>query len=145
MLDYRYEQHEYYKWIEHVAAYAKVCYGAEVDMRAEDDAFIYEVRGKKIQVRGETPPRDKLYILLHELGHLVRLIENASDNTYFMDRAGAKNEREKVMTLMEEVLAWHKADEIATKLEIPIEKRAWQRLVSRTVNKYVGWACDTEA
>ena len=40
---------------------------------------------------------------------------------------------------MEEVLAWHKAEEIAERLDIPIEKRAWQRLVNRTTQKYVEW------
>ena len=43
------------------------------------------------------------------------------------------------MVLMEEVLAWHKAEEIANRMEIPIEKRAWQRLVNKTTQKYVEW------
>jgi hypothetical protein len=61
-----------------------------------------------------------------------------------MSRAGAQNEREKTMTIMEEVLAWRKAEDIADRLDIPIEKRAWQRLINKTVNKYVSWACDKE-
>ena len=48
------------------------------------------------------------------------------------------------MTLMEEVLAWHKADEIANRLGVPIEKRAWQRLVNRSIDKYADWACSKE-
>ena len=72
------------------------------------------------------------------------MMENPSDSTFFMDKSGDKNVREKTMTLMEEVLAWHKAEEIAERLQIPIEKRAWQRLVSKTVEKYIGWACDKE-
>ncbi len=146
MLDYKYNQLEYYEWISHVSDYVKEKYGAEVDILAEDDAFIYEAKKGKIQVKGTTPPRDKLYILLHEVGHLVRLHENALDNTFFMDRVREvpQNEREKVMTLMEEVLAWHKADEIAQRLNIPIEKRAWQRLINRSIDRYANWACDKE-
>ncbi len=144
MLDYAYENRQYYEWIGHVTRHAQSQYGAEIDLQAEEDAFIYERKGSRVQVKGATPPRDKLYILLHEVGHLARLTENASDNTYFMDRSGAKNEREKMMTLIEEVLAWHKADEIAQVLGVPIEKRAWQRLVNKSIEKYAGWACDKE-
>ena len=146
MLDYEYEQPQYYEWIAHVADYVKKTFGAEVDMMAEEDAFIYEAKRGRVQVKGTTPPRDKLYILLHEVGHLVRLHENATDNTFFMDRIREvpTSERDKVMTLMEEVLAWHKADELAQRLGVPIEKRAWQRLVNKSIDKYTNWACDKE-
>jgi len=66
-------------------------------------------------------------------------MENEGDSTYFMNRSGKKNIRERTMVLMEEVLAWHKAEEIAVRLQIPIEKRAWQRLVNKTTQKYVEW------
>jgi hypothetical protein len=144
MFDYQYDNIQYFRWIENVTAYATATYGAEIDMTAEEDAFIYEVQRNRISVKGTTPPRDKLYILLHEVGHLSRLKENMLDNTFFMSRAGAQNEREKTMTIMEEVLAWRKAEDIADRLDIPIEKRAWQRLINKTVNKYVSWACDKE-
>ena len=139
MLDYEYEYREYFVWIEKVAEYAKKQYHAEVDLVSEESAFIYEYRSKRIQVEGDTPPRDKLYILLHEIGHVSRLMENSSDSTYFMDRSGASNIREKVMTLMEEVLAWQKAEEIAMVLGVPIEDAAWRRLVNISIQKYVKW------
>ena len=68
------------------------------------------------------------------------MMENIEDSTFFMDKSGDKNMVEKTMTVMEEVLAWHKAEEIAERLNIPIEKRAWQRMVNKTVEKYIGWA-----
>ena len=139
MLDYKYEHSQYYRWTQKVCRYAHLEYGAEVELLAEDNAFIYQYGRKKIEVSGTTPPRDKLYILLHEVGHVSRLVENDGDSTYFMDRSGKRNIRERTMVLMEEVLAWHKAEEIATRLEIPIEKRAWQRLVNKTTQKYVEW------
>lgn len=139
MLDYKYEYSEYYRWTQKVCRYAHTEYGAEVELLAEDNAFIYHYGNKKIEVSGQTPPRDKLYILLHEVGHVSRMMENDSDSTFFMDRSGKKNLRERTMVLMEEVLAWHKAEEIAERLDIPIEKRAWQRLVNRTTQKYVEW------
>ncbi len=142
MLDYGYENSQYFQWIEKVAGYAYQVYGAEVDMNAEEDAFIYEKKSSMVQVKGATPPRDKLYILLHEVGHLFRFNENIEDNTFFMDRVGAENIREKTMTLVEEILAWYKAEDIALRLEIPIEKRAWQRLINKTVSQYVDWAYD---
>ena len=139
MLDYKYEHSQYYRWTQKVCRYAHLEYGAEVELLAEDNAFIYHYGNKKIEVNGTTPPRDKLYILLHEVGHVSRMMENENDSTYFMNRSGKKNIRERTMVLMEEVLAWHKAEEIATRLEIPIEKRAWQRLVNKTTQKYVEW------
>ena len=144
MLDYKYENADYYTWMEALSEYVQSEYDAEVVLTSEDSGFIYEINNSKVEVQGVYPPRDKLYVLLHEVGHLSRLMENPKDNTFFMDRSGDKNIREKTMTLMEEVLAWHKAEEIAERLQIPIEKRAWQRLVNRTVGKYVDWACDKE-
>lgn len=139
MLDYKYEFSEYYRWTQKVCRYAKMEYGAEIELLAEDNAFIYHYGNKRIEVNGRTPPRDKLYTLLHEVGHVSRMMENSEDSTYFMDRSGSKNLNEKTMALMEEVLAWHKAEELAERLEIPIEKRAWQRLVNKTTQKYINW------
>ena len=144
MLDYKYENADYYTWMEALSEYVQSEYDAEVVLTSEESGFIYELNSSRVEVQGVYPPRDKLYVLLHEVGHLSRLMENPKDNTFFMDRSGDKNIREKTMTLMEEVLAWHKAEEIAERLQIPIEKRAWQRLVNRTVGKYVDWACDKE-
>lgn len=139
MLDYKYEYSQYYRWIQKVVRYAAKEYGAEVELLAEDNAFIYHYGNKKIEVLATSPPRDKLYILLHEVGHVSRMMENEDDSTFFMDRSGSKNVRERTMVLMEEVLAWHKAEELADRMEIPIEKRAWQRLVNKTVEKYAKW------
>lgn len=139
MLDYKYEIQQYYTWIKKICRYAHKEYNAEIELLAEENAFTYSYKNKKIEVLGSSPPRDKLYILLHEVGHVSRMMENLNDSTFFMDRSGSKNLREKTMTLMEEVLAWHKAEEIADRLSIPIEKRAWQRLVNKTTGKYVDW------
>jgi len=139
MLDYKYEISEYYRWMQRVCRYAKKEYDAEIELGAEDNAFTYSYGNKKIEVNGRTPPRDMLYILLHEVGHVSRMLENEEDSTYFMDRSGEKNIREKTMVLMEEVLAWHKAEELANRLDIPLEKRAWQRLVNKTTQRYIRW------
>lgn len=144
MFDYKYENAQYYSWMELVANYVQGEYKATVEMVADDSGFVYEQKKSKVEIKGAYPPRDKLYVLLHEVGHLSRMVENPEDSTFFMDRSGSQNIREKTMTLMEEVLAWHKAEEVAERLQIPIEKRAWQRLVNRTVEKYIGWACDKE-
>lgn len=141
MLDYKYENAEYYKWINRVVEYAEDALDVHVDLVGEKDEYIYEVNAAKsrVTVRGRTPPRDKLYILLHEVAHAHRMKYSAEDCTFFMDRSGGGNEREKLMTLMEEVLAWHQAEEIAEMLAIPIERRAWQRLINKTAERYLDW------
>ena len=139
MLDYEYDDVIYYRWIQRVADFAKINYQAEVDLVSEESAFIYEYRSKKVSVKGDTPSRDKLYVLLHEIGHLTRMIDNSEDPTFFMDRAGSGNIREKVMTFIEEVLAWKKGEEIATHLGIPLEEAAWRRMVDGSLRKYVDW------
>lgn len=144
MLDYKYENVEYYAWMEALAHYVQSVYDAEVILTAEENSYVYSYKQNKVEIDGAYPPRDKLYILLHEIGHLARMMEDPENSTFFMDKSGDKNLVEKTMTLMEEVLAWHKAEEIADRLEIPIEKRAWQRLINKTVGKYVNWACDKE-
>tara|TARA_Y100001938_G_C8073908_1_gene424803 strand:+ start:366 stop:803 length:438 start_codon:yes stop_codon:yes gene_type:complete len=142
MLDYMYEAADYFRWIRLIIEYSQQNYQAEVVLTADEDAFIYERKGSRIQVAGSYTPRDKLYVLLHEVGHLSRMMENPKDNTYFMDRAGDKNSIEKTMTVMEEVLAWRKGEEIADRLDIPIERRAWQRLVNKSVQKYLDWTVE---
>jgi hypothetical protein len=139
MLNYQYEHTDYYAWIQTVVDHAQHKYQAQIELTAEENAYVYSQNQNKIQVMGATMPRDKLYILLHEVGHLSRMINNSSDSTFFLDKSGDKNVREKVMTLMEEVLAWHKGEEIARELDIPIEHRAWQRLVNRSVEEYTKW------
>ena len=139
MLDYKYENAEYYTWMETLVHYVQSEYDAEVILTSEENSYVYSYKQNKVEIDGAYPPRDKLYILLHEIGHLARMMENPEDSTFFMDKSGDKNLVEKTMTLMEEVLAWHKGEEIAERLQIPIEKRAWQRMINRTMQKYVGW------
>jgi len=139
MLDYKYSVVQYFQWLQRVVDFAKKEYGAEVELLAEEDAFIYEYKRKKVVVKGNTPPRDKLYILLHEVGHLSRIFENVSDSTFFMDKAHNRNIKEKTMTIMEEVLAWQKAEDIAKRLDINIESDAWKRLISKSMLKYIQW------
>ena len=138
MLDYKYEISEYIFWIQKVCKYALKAYEAEIKV-TDNNNFTYSFGSKIIEIDERSPPRDKLYILLHEVGHVSRMLENGEDSTYFMDRSGSKNKKEKTMVLMEEVLAWHKAEELASRLSIPIEKRAWQRLVNKSTQKYVDW------
>ena len=144
MLNWLFEHAEYYKWIEAVVEYAREEFHAEVELLADENAYVYSIDGDKINVKGGAHPRDKLYILLHELGHLHRLAENHGDPTFFLDKSGDSNLRERTMTLMEEVLAWHKGEEIATELGIVIEHRAWQRLMNDSIGEYVQWIHEGE-
>jgi len=139
VLNWQFENADYYKWIGDVAEYARENFQAEVELLADENAYIYSNKRSKLRIVGGIHPRDKLYILLHEMGHLERRVNNQSDSTFFMDKSGDRNIREKTMTLMEEVLAWHTGEEIAKKLNIQIEDRAWQRLMNKTVEKYVEW------
>jgi len=139
MLDYKYENTDYYTWINIVVNHAVEQYHTEVDLVAEEDSYAYTFKQNKINVMGATPPRDKLYILLHEVGHVSRMLESIGDSTFFMDKAGEASMKEKTMTLMEEVLAWHRGEAIARRLSIPIEPRPWQRLMNKSIDKYVKW------
>jgi hypothetical protein len=138
-LDYKYENIQYYNWIEAVSIHASTKYQAEVELLSEENSFIYSHDYNTIKVKGSTPPRDKLYILLHEIGHVSRLMESGGDSTFFLGKSGSANIRERTMTLMEEVLAWHRGEQIAKKLDIILEPRAWQRLMNKSINKYVEW------
>ena len=104
MLDYKYENVEYYAWMEALAYYVQSEYDAEVILTADENSYVYTYKQSKVEIDGAYPPRDKLYILLHEIGHLARMMENPEDSTFFMDKSGDKNLVEKTMTLMEEVL-----------------------------------------
>ncbi len=138
MLDYKYEISDYIHWLQKVCKYALKEYEAEIKV-TNNNQFSYSYGNKTIEISSDSAPRDKLYILLHEVGHVSRMLENEQDSTYFMDRSGSRNKNEKTMVLMEEILAWHKAEQIAERLSIPIEKNAWQRLVNKSTQKYIDW------
>ena len=67
MLDYKYENTQYYEWITAVANYVEEEYEASVELTSEENGFIYEMKKNRVQIQGVYPPRDKLYVLLHEV------------------------------------------------------------------------------
>lgn len=139
MLDYQHNLCEYFLWMRKVSNYVSDEYGVEVNLEGKECVFHYDPKQSTIEIEESIPPRDKLYALLHEVGHLSRIIENQEDSTFFMDATGSKNKKELTMTLIEEVLAWKKAEEIAHKMEIDIEERAWKRFVVKNVTEYINW------
>ena len=140
MLDYKYSFPQYEKWIAAVENYCRTIYPhVQIDMNATDTILSYEFKRGKIKINKETKPRTKLYTFLHEAGHLIRLAERNQRGCFFLDRSGEANSRQRVWTVVEEVLAWQEAEELAHKLRIPIETDAWKRIMTRSIEEYVFW------
>ena len=145
-LPFEFETEQYIDWLNACIDYVEGNYaGAEVDFvdsgdtcllyesyeRLYDEDYMFNVT---IQINNKEDHRKMLYALLHEAGHLERMIDNSGDATFF---CGANES--KTHTIIEEVLAWSKAEEIANRLDIFLEKRAWKHEMQNAINLYAKW------
>ena len=155
MLDYKYPLHKYDEWFELLKDYVESNYaGAFVDIEKCKSGLHYESYRNlydddfqfsfNIVINSELYPRTKLYALLHEAGHIERMFEDRGSNTFFYKYFDGHpdNIKHRTRTVVEEVLAWHKAEKIANDLEIEIEERAWQREIERAIKLYIIWCAE---
>lgn len=63
---------------------------------------------------------NRLYVFLHEAGHYLSYLEK---NNYD--------------TLLEEQTAWEKGEELANKLDIPIDRHKYWNYANRNLNSYL--------
>ena len=155
MLDYKFPNNQYDEWFEALRDYVESNYvGVTVDVEDSKTGILYEsfdtlcdedyCYSISVIVNQELYPRSKLYALLHEVGHIERMTEDHCEHTFFyqyLDNV-EDNLRYRVRTVIEEVLAWHKAEKVAKDLDIELEKRAWQREVERAIELYSLWCAE---
>ena len=142
------EPEVYAGWVDKVLSHinAEHCYlslkfgdGVDNDIEYVRDG---DTASAVITLNRGVPPRILLYNMLHELGHYERFIGHTEDMSYYCDSIEEKKEYskpEKIRVLIEEVLAWKKAEEIAEELEIELEKGMWRYIMETSLQKYTEW------
>lgn len=86
-----------------------------------------------VTINDSRPPREQLFVLLHEAGHVI--LRNKEE----FDKMFPDSKTSKIEILKEEVIAWEEARKLATRLDIPLGKD-WNIHVRQAIVRYVNWA-----
>jgi len=120
-----------FRAIDTVEAYLMDSFNVVVDFD-EFGQNEYWIDDRVVTINNSDSPRDQLYVLLHEAGHVV--LRNKEDfNEICID---VDNHR--IEVLKEEVLAWEEGRKIAKKLCIPLDSE-WVSGYRKALRKYVKW------
>lgn len=105
-------------------------------VRGCDDA--YDVDNQTIEINNNRTIKNQVYILLHELGHhkIITSRKFAKKFARLNTEQLARNLSKSILELEEEVVAWHIGEDIAERLDIPIDK-TYQVLKSKCLKTYV--------
>lgn len=109
------------------------------------DSVYYD--SKEVFIDSRNHPEKKLYILLHECGHI--LIDSSGRNrihtlSQSVERVrGQRLRREKrVAVISEEIEAWKRGESLAKRLCIQINPDRFDKIMSDAIISYVEWARD---
>ena len=83
-------------------------------------AFWKSKRNPLITINTNVRGNNRLYVFLHEAGHYLSYLEK---NNYDM--------------LLEEQVAWEKGEQLAEKLNIPIDKQKYWSYANKNLNSYL--------
>ena len=90
----------------------------------------------------------RLYILLHECGHIL-INNNSSDRVFSLSldteaiMGGKKVSRKRrVAKLAEEMEAWKRGENLASRLGIKINEKKFDKIRADSIMSYVEWAKD---
>lgn len=105
----------------------------------------YDEETKTICCNSQMRPDVQLYLLLHECGH--HLIESRPRLDKFELIAAADDDpiikrtlAHRVDIVGEELEAWHRGKQLATRLRIKINKKEYDRVRAKFLKSYMKWA-----
>lgn len=107
-----------------------------VSKRGCDDSYDVDIQTITINKRRTT--KNQVYILLHELGH-HKILKDGMLNKKFavlIKENIPRNLSNRILTLEEEVIAWHFGENIGLAFGIPLDA-SFQVLKSRCLKTYV--------
>jgi Zn-dependent peptidase ImmA (M78 family) len=99
---------------------------------------------KQIQIKSNLKDENKLYALLHEIGHII-----CSRSKYYLDKYPSyivqfdsnteqlKTDTAKILLLSEEFEAWHLGFLLSRKLKIKINKKNFDKIKARWLKTYI--------
>jgi hypothetical protein len=135
-------------------AYAKLYYGFEVGVVYDSTPEQREVAGEvdlqeqKIRIVNFRSKDKMLYVLLHEIGHLIRnRKEHASSvnsNAVVLQNSFSHASlTHKLAVLQEEFEAWDEGLALAKRKGWVIDEKAYNRQRTKCLKSYVVWCTDT--
>ena len=106
--------------------------------KAEDRVLI---SSKIIYINKNHNPRRKLYILLHELGHVILLTSSDYSVKYkrILNQKSYSKLTYRVGIVEEEIDAWNEGEKVANKLSIPLDNHFYVVRSSKLAS-YMKWA-----
>lgn len=108
------------------------------------DQLNYE--DKTIYIHTRQGIESQVYSLLHECGHLLIYLDNKSfEKDYPMYAYAATKRQEgtnkwKVSVIAEEYEAWKRGRKLATRLNIPVDKKKYDKIMTDALMSYIKWA-----
>jgi len=126
-------------WLTHLnnlVAYSNY-HGVYVEFkRGREDYYTTDVQ--KITINSKRTLKNQTYILLHELGHHNILKDGMLCKKFAVlnQENVARNLSNRILSLEEEVIAWHIGEGIGRSLSIPLDA-SFQILKSRCLKTYV--------
>lgn len=102
---------------------------------------------KLIRISKAHNDENKVYYLLHELGHVIQHDNTKVYSSHFAaimnDSTFSKNSlTRKIAVLNTEFDAWNKGMTLAIEKRIPIDKRKFELVKTKCLNTYVKWVAD---
>lgn len=102
---------------------------------------------KQVYINSRNHIEKRLYILLHECGHI--LIDSCRrDRIYSLSRnteaviGNRVSKKRRVAVISEEVEAWKRGERLAKKLQIPVNEEKFDKIRADAIMSYVEWAKD---
>ncbi len=103
---------------------------------------------KQVALNSRNHIEKRLYILLHECGHIL-IDNNSSDRMFSLSQqteaimGGRKHSRQRrVAKLTEEIEAWKRGESLARRLGIEINEEKFDRIRADAIMSYIEWAKD---
>ena len=109
------------------------------------DGIYYSIR--QIILNSRNHAEKRLYVLLHECGHLL-INSTKRDRVFALSRSteavmGNKTTRKRrVAVLSEEIEAWKRGERLAKRLGIDINEEKFDKIRADAIISYVEWARD---
>lgn len=96
---------------------------------------------KIINLRKYQDVEKRLYIFLHEIGHVI-LCSRKDYSTRFelVEQRNYATDGYKINRVEEEIEAWHEGFKFAQKHKVMIDKRKFERTKTKLIKSYLNWA-----
>jgi len=132
-----------------VSDYISSKYGFSVRLCPDTPGGVCCFVNKEVVVNSSLGIEKRLYVLLHEIGHiLIRWNwkkfekEFAAHAGHFADGRKSRSKKFRVSTLEEEFEAWKRGKRIASKLSVRIDEEKFNKFKCECLMSYVNWTAD---